>query len=168
MKLKISLLFVPNQLQLETLCRKEQFIIAIERRSQIIKFAELNQVLEERRRVDQKIILAHLKRLGEVGARNAAVVDTTTGLVQGAAGAILIDEALLPKIEFIREGHFSENPAAPALKLVGSVQKLPGVMLQPIREIVSTKAIRTPDIFLVFFEQDFWLPPRRKDSQRTF
>jgi len=122
-------------------------------RSQAIKYAELSSIIREQRSKDQETILQHIKKIGDIGVRNTAILDINTGLTQGAAGAFIIDESLLPKIKFIKEGHFVENSSIPAMKLIGKVETINGVFIKPTRKITFTKAIRTPDIFEAFYDQ---------------
>lgn len=120
-------------------------------RTQAIKFSELRQILDEQRRFEQQLILSHFKKVAEIGVRNAAVLDSTTGLVTGPSGSFIIDESLLPKIKFIREGHFTETSAAPAIKLIGNVESIKGTPIQPVKKIVTTRALRSTDLFLSFY-----------------
>lgn len=123
-------------------------------RTQTIKFTELRQILEEQRRFDQQMILSHLKKVSEIGIRNAAILDSNSGIVSGPGGSFIIDESLLPKIKFIKEGHFTESMAAPAIKLIGSAEALQGTPIQPIKKIVTTKALRSTDLFISFFNKE--------------
>lgn len=123
-------------------------------RTQLIKFSELKEILYEQRKSDQESILKHLKKVTEIGVRNAAVLNSTSGLVEGPGGSFLIDESILPKIQFIKEGHFSETNSAPALKIVGKVEIVSGSPIQPIKKIVTTKALRSTDIVETFFDDE--------------
>lgn len=123
-------------------------------RTQKIRFAELQQILQEQRRLEQEVLLRHIKRVTEIGVTNAGILDSISGVVDGVGGSFLIDEKLIPKISFIKEGHFKESSTAPALKLVGEAQAINSTILQPTQKLYRTKAIRTPDIFDTFLNQD--------------
>lgn len=70
-----------------------------------------------------------------VGPANAAILDTQRGLIQkDDKHLIVIDENIIPKIKFIREGHFAEKAGATTLKLVGEVH--------PINSVEVTKTIQ--------------------------
>ena len=55
------------------------------------------------------------------GIENSAVMNLTSGEVEGKSGNFLIDEELLPKLSFVKEGEFVEKAGAPALKLIGDL-----------------------------------------------
>jgi hypothetical protein len=103
-----------------------------------IKYPELMQMLAERdRRVEQKWMQA-VRRIQRIGVDNAAILDPRTGKVAGPAGTFLIDERLVPKLNFIREGEFSEKEGAPTLKLIGQ--------LEPVRPVVDEALSRTEHV----------------------
>ena len=62
------------------------------------------------------------RNMSAVATGNAATVNLDTGEVKGRTGAFVIDKDLLPKIQFIREGDFSELKGAPTLRLLGDVR----------------------------------------------
>lgn len=89
-------------------------------RSQKIQFAELNNIIEKRVLNINKDWLNLMNRIGKVGPANAAILDTEKGLIENNNNVLVVDETLLPKIKFIREGNFNESGAT-TLKLVGEV-----------------------------------------------
>jgi hypothetical protein len=86
-----------------------------------IKPGELRQILALR---EQRAIADFTRRMMGVATGAQATFDLATGEVKGTAGAFVIDEALLPRLQFIKEGDFSEAKGAPALRLVGDVQPI--------------------------------------------
>jgi len=89
----------------------------------LISAADLQKIIEERiRKMSELVLNKHLSRILQVGIDNAAVMDLSTGEVEGKAGSFYIDEKLLPNLEFIKEGEFVEKAGAPTLKLVGEVE----------------------------------------------
>ncbi len=87
-----------------------------------IKFGDLLELLRERDRAAQRVLLASASRLSEIGADRALIVDTDKGEMGTGSKRIVIDSALADQLEFIREGEFDEREGAPALRLVGDVQ----------------------------------------------
>jgi hypothetical protein len=122
-------------------------------RSQRARYAELRGMLDEIRHNEQRAWLQHIERLARVGVDNAALMNTLTGEVSGRAGSFLIDEDLLPRLKFIREGRFVDKDGAPTLKLIGDVTPVGTSLIQPTR-LIKTKGIRTPDIIEAFLNQD--------------
>jgi hypothetical protein len=90
----------------------------------LISRADLQNILEERlRQLSEAILSKHIANIFKFGVENSAVMNVTTGLVEGKAGNFLIDETLLPSIKFIKEGEFVEKSGAPTLKLIGEVSQ---------------------------------------------
>jgi hypothetical protein len=139
-------------------------------RTQRIRYAELRQILDEQRERERKDWLRHFLRVGKIGVDNAAVMDVATGLVTGPRGSFLIDESLLSKIKFIREGEFDEVSGAPALRVVGDVKPLKDGFVQPVRTVTRTKpvVIRTPDIFHAFLDREEVAEPAEYIKQLCF
>lgn len=120
--------------------------------SKAIRYPELRMILDEQRRKDQDAILIHLKKITQVGVESVAILNTMSGEIQGPGGRLMLDESLLSKISFIKEGHFAENHSMPALKLIGQIESVNPGFLQPIKTLTKSKAIRSSDIVLTFLE----------------
>jgi hypothetical protein len=97
-------------------------------RTQKIQYAELNHIIEKRIKSSTEQLLSLITKLSVIGPANAAILDTHKGLIQKDENHVLvIDESLLPKIKFIREGQFDEKKGATTLKLVGDVKSINSV-----------------------------------------
>ena len=121
-------------------------------RTQIIRYPELKELIEERRKREQLLWFKHLKEIARIGIADAALFDLRTGTVKGARGNLVIDESLIPQLAFIRDGEFSETKGKPTLKLIGSVEiggstnrTVPGKV-----QVVKTRGIRATDIIRCF------------------
>ena len=119
-------------------------------RSQVIRYPELRTILDERQRAEQLLWLQHVKRIARIGVQEAGVFDLKSGKVTGPGGTFVIDESLLDKLSFIREGEFQERAGTPAVKLVGEAHPVGEGLLPPTRRIIKTRGIRTPDIIAAF------------------
>lgn len=117
-----------------------------------IKYPELRNLLDEQRQRDQEMILKHFRKVSEIGIENIGLLNTQNGLVEGPGGSFLIEESLLPKISFLREGNFTETASAPAIKLIGQAKILDSGFIQPVKRVFKTKAIRSQDIVLNFLD----------------
>lgn len=84
-----------------------------------IKPGELRQIIARR---EQAAIAEFSRRMTRVAAGAEATLNLDTGEVRGKSGSFIIDRALLPSIQFLREGDFSEVKGTPALKLIGDVE----------------------------------------------
>ncbi|BCM86455.1 hypothetical protein mvi_49160 [Methylobacterium indicum] len=107
-----------------------------------IKPGELRQIIAMRER---RAIAEFADRMGRVAEGRDATLNLATGEVTGSTGGFLIDKELLPKIQFIREGDFSQKRGAPALKLIGEVEPV------DIKEKENARIIRdavTPDAII--------------------
>lgn len=120
-----------------------------------IKPGELQQIIAYR---EQKAIAEFSNRISRVAMGAAATLDLETGKVEGRVGSFMIGEDLLPKIQFIREGQFTEKEGAPALRLIGDVEatsEQPQVIrdnITPdatIRNFLNNIVIREPRQYLL-------------------
>lgn len=103
----------------------------------LISPADLQRLIEQRiQQLSQTILSKHLANIMRFGIENAAVMNLATGEIDGKAGSFLIDEALLPRISFIRDGEFVERSGAPTLKLIGEVAQT-GAMVVAIKEALE-------------------------------
>jgi Putative DNA-binding domain len=106
-----------------------------------IKPGELRQIIATR---EQKAVADFSKRMARVAAGADATVNLDTGEVSGRSGTFVIDKSLLPNIQFIREGDFSEVKGAPALRLIGDVEPVDAAerkRAQVIRDNVTPDAV---------------------------
>jgi hypothetical protein len=106
-----------------------------------IKPGELRQIIKMR---EQKAVEEFSRRMSRVAAGSQAIIDLDTGEVAGKSGGFVIDKDLLPSIQFIREGDFSEVKGASALRVVGEVQPISAVdrnKVHIIRENITPDAI---------------------------
>lgn len=121
-------------------------------RTQVIRYPELRDIIEARRKEEQQLWLKHLKQIARVGVREAGIFDINSGEVAGAGGTFLIDESMLSQLKFIREGEFSVKKGAPVVKIIGNAEVVEKGILPITQKIFKTKAIRTPDIIRAFLE----------------
>ena len=115
--------------------------------------SELDKIIEERMQSTLKTtLMKQIETIFKNGIENSAVMNIATGEVEGKSGNFVIDENLLPQIQFLKEGEFVEKKGAPALKLVGSVRPIAEIAKVEvetnvnidIKEIVSSFLNNTP------------------------
>ena len=87
--------------------------------SKPIKPGELRQIISYR---EQQAVAEFARNMTRVADGSVATLDLDTGKVAGRSGAFLIGKELLPEIQFVREGEFSETKGAPTLRLIGEVR----------------------------------------------
>jgi len=120
--------------------------------SKNIGYPELRAIFDERTRREQMLWLQHLKQIARVGVQEAGVFDLSTGSVRGPGGTFILDESLLDRVSFIREGEFREHKGVPAVRIVGEAKIVEPGILPVAPRIVKTKGIRTDDIVNAFLE----------------
>lgn len=125
-------------------------------RSQTIRYAELKELIEERRKHEQLLWFKHLKEIARVGIQEAGIFDLRSGKVSGTGGHFFIDESLLSQVSFIREGEFSEKKGKPVIKIVGEARSISHSATEKgaRAQIIRTKGIRAPDIILGFLRSE--------------
>lgn len=121
-------------------------------RTSRIKYAELRAMLDARLKEEQRLWVRHLAKIARIGVRDAGIFDFQTGQMSGTSGSLLIDEALLSQLSFIKEGEFSESKGKPTLKLIGEVSSVNGAILPDRKQIIKSKGIRVSDIVLSFLD----------------
>lgn len=91
-------------------------------RTQKIQYAELETIIQKRVEQNNNQWLDLMSKIGKAGPQNAAILDTERSLIEkDNAKMLIMDEDLVEKMKFIKEGHFSEKDGAATLKLVGDV-----------------------------------------------
>ncbi|MBR0730461.1 hypothetical protein JQ582_41775 [Bradyrhizobium japonicum] len=109
--------------------------------TRLIKPGELRQIIAGR---EQRAIAEFSARMGRVAIGKEATIDLDSGEVAGTSGKFVIDKALLPNIQFVREGDFSQTTGAPALRLIGDVESVSEAereRTRVIRENVTPDAV---------------------------
>lgn len=122
-------------------------------RSERIKYSELTSIIENERKNEEKQWIKFLREAAKVGIENVGLLDLNSGIVSGKGGAIVIDESIIDKISFIKEGEFVEKEGKPTLRIIGDVQKMNSgkvVIEKQTQKIV--KAIELSEIMDAFFE----------------
>lgn len=115
-----------------------------------IKPAELNYIIDERSKISlQNDFMKLMQNIIKNGIENSAILNVTTGEVEGRSGNFLIENNLLDKIKFIKEGEFVEKSGAPTLKLMGDLHPISAVGTKEIE-----KSIMDKDILLAFARQE--------------
>ncbi|MEY8116838.1 helix-turn-helix domain-containing protein [Falsihalocynthiibacter sp. BN13B15] len=90
-------------------------------RTQKIQSAELESIINKRIERTNKDWIDHVTEIGSSGPREAFVFRANSKIEHTRNGAFIVDEELAKKLKFVREGHFTENGGAAALKLVGDI-----------------------------------------------
>jgi Putative DNA-binding domain len=97
-----------------------------------IKPGELRAILEAR---EARAVAEFSRRMSRIASGAGATIDLDTGEVSGRTGSFVIDKSLLPSIQFVREGDFSQTKGAPTLRLVGDVQPISAADREKIRVV---------------------------------
>lgn len=100
--------------------------------SKEIGYPELRKLLDAEREKERILWISHIQKIATIGPANVEMLDLYRGEMTVNNSRVLIDENLISKIKFIREGHFVEKDeeGSPALKLVGNVE---GVDLKAVQ-----------------------------------
>lgn len=121
-------------------------------KSERIRYPELQQILNERQERERDAWLKHLAQVARIGVENVGVLDLAEGELSGPGGRLLIGSDLLEKVQFIREGHFTERDeiGSPTLRLIGDVQEVAPGALRPIKTVAQPLVIGEREILLAF------------------
>lgn len=161
---KVGLLFFAEAVHKPVVCMKNgknmqegAIYYRYRGRSETIKYPELRRMLELEKERERNLWLKQLKKMADAGVDQVAVLDLSSGEVSGAKGNFYISEELLPKLQFLKEGHFVESDGAPALKLIGDIQASEGPLLHSTITVPST--LREPELFGAFLRKEAVINP---------
>ena len=98
-------------------------------RSERISSSQLLAMIDQRLEQNRKLWMQHVEKMTKIGVENTAILNVESGDLSGSGGSVIIDEALLDKIKFIKEGQFVEKEGSPALRIVGDIEGA-GVFIQ--------------------------------------
>lgn len=122
-------------------------------RSERIHYEELYSIIDAARKNEERQWISFIKKAAKIGVKNACLLDLDTGVVSGKGGTLVLDESLLSKIAFIKEGEFVEKEGKPTLRLIGDITNINTgkvIVKEPAKKIV--KAIELGDIFMAFLK----------------
>lgn len=102
-----------------------------------IRYPELKKILDENVEKQNEAWMRIFQNAAKNNPINTAVMNTVSGEITGKGGTVVIDETLIPKLKFIREGQFSEKDGAPTLKLIGDVQPVPMAVIRKEKVVVG-------------------------------
>lgn len=122
-------------------------------RSERIHFEELRLIIENSRRNEEQQWIDFVKRVAKIGIENACLLDLNEGMVSGKGGSVIVDESLLKKIAFIKEGEFVETKGKPTLRVIGDVEEI-GTGRIVVKETTKhvVRAIEASDIVKAFLK----------------
>lgn len=121
-------------------------------KTQLIRFPELRQIMDEVKEREQRLWIRQIVRIAKVGIRNVGIFDFKTGMTTDMNGrSFLLDESVLGKIAFIKEGEFSEVKGKPTLRVIGDVE---GVNMATVgTRVERVQGIGTANIICDFLQQ---------------
>ncbi len=123
-------------------------------RSERIHYSELINIIEKNRKEEEREWLKFMMKAAKIGVVNTGLLDITHGKLIGKNTDVIIDESLLAKITFIKEGEFNEKKGKPALKLVGDIKNISlGKMISSNSPKVI-QGIHQNDIITAFLKND--------------
>ncbi len=96
-----------------------------------IEYPELKRLLDKEKEKERNLWRQHLEKIAMIGPNRVQLLDIYKGEIEIGDNKILIDKAIINKLNFIKEGHFVEKDeeGIPTLKLIGDVA---GVDLETI------------------------------------
>lgn len=90
-------------------------------RTQRILYPELDAIIRRRLTEQNRQWMEMAVKFGKTGPANAAILDLEQRTLDTENQVLVVDEKLVERIKFIKEGEFDEKEGAPTLKIVGEV-----------------------------------------------
>ncbi len=105
-------------------------------RTQKIRFPELEAIINKRIELHTSSWMDLMSKIAKTGPENAAILDTEKGVIEKGENKIMvIDEELINKLSFIKEGEFNEKEGATTLKLIGDIKPIDKVeVIKKVKE----------------------------------
>lgn len=122
-------------------------------RTERIRYAELNQIFEEKAEKQIKMWMDLIQQTGKIGIENAALLNLNEGEVTTQSSKVILDEKLLKELRIIKEGEFVEKDGAPTLKLIGEINGIStaGIVVNTTPKL---KAISQEEIIRSFLKNE--------------
>ncbi|HII90804.1 MAG TPA: ATP-binding protein [Methanosarcina sp.] len=119
-----------------------------------IRFPELNTIIHSKIENERISWQRFLSQVIQIKPEKALILDLDRGIISEGDQKIIIDESIIDKFKFIKEGEFNEKSGAPTLKLVGTISNISAESGKIIEKPVPTPYAITADrIFEAFFTQ---------------
>lgn len=97
-------------------------------RTQRIRHSELQFIIHARIEEANKAWIDHVKQVGVQGPAKKAMLDLRSGKLEiDSKREIFVDQSILEKVKWIREGKFHEVDGAETLKIVGNISAVKAV-----------------------------------------
>ena len=120
-------------------------------RSQRIKYPELRDIIDAKRQEEQRLWMKLLLAVAKIGVRDVGIFNFKNGITTAGNGAsFMIDEAILSKLSFIKEGEFSEVKGKPTLKVIGELTGVPPIIASGKPHIIHQRGISLSNIVVDF------------------
>jgi len=154
----VGILFIPEAKHKPIICSKNGGAVIKEAEiyyryhgsSEKIKYSELKLMLDQILEEERKNWREHFEKISKIGPSNAAILDLYKGEIDGNSGTLIMDEKLIPKLKFIKDGVFREG-GKPVLKLIGDVKP---VSVTPI-DITKVKITDDPEASALRITDEF-------------
>lgn len=114
-----------------------------------IKYTELQTIIEEEKRSIDRQWLGVLAQIASSGLDNISILSSDTKKLNTGNVNVLVDDAFLRSVSYVKEGSFVETGGDPALMVVGNIQSVSDAQKILIPES-RPKAINEYDILLGF------------------
>lgn len=101
-------------------------------RTQRIQSAELENIIYRRIERANKDWIDLVREIGPAGPSKALVLKSSQQIEDGRGGSFVVDQKLIQKLKFIKEGHFDQKDGATTLKLVGDVVPVDTVEVEKV------------------------------------
>lgn len=125
-------------------------------RSDRIRYPELHHLLLECQERERDAWLRHLSQIARIGPENVGVLDLGKGELSGPEGRLLLGAEVLDKVQFIREGQFTERrgDGMPTLRIAGEAQIVAPGSIVPVKTVTMERSIGEESLIRGFLRQE--------------
>ena len=117
-----------------------------------IRAIDLHGIINERIERERKNWRRMLTKMAKLRPEHTEIFDAEKGMLEIKDKTIIIDESILSKLKYIKEGELKKKKGVPVLRLIGNIETVPEGGIFPVRKVRIPRGIHRNDIYNVFFK----------------
>lgn len=120
--------------------------------TKVIRAVDLHRIINERIERERKNWRRMLIKMARLRPEHTEIFDAERGMLEINDKTIIIDESILSKLKYIKEGELKKKKGVPVLRLIGNIETVPEGGIFPVRKVRIPTGIHRNDIYNVFFK----------------
>ncbi len=118
--------------------------------TKVIRAVDLHGIINERIERERKNWRRMLIKMAKLRPEHTEIFDAERGMLEINDKTIIIDESILSKLRYIKEGQLKKKKGVPVLRLIGNIETVPEGGVFPVKKVRIPTGIHRNDIYHVF------------------